>query len=112
MVVVQYHAILRGPSLKISQVRDGMDGIDVIGRITLIGSSKTVETNVGATQVTAAVVEDDTGKIHLNLWRNQIDIVEDGDFVRIENGFVRTFEGQLELNVGGRGRIIVISRDL
>ena len=96
--------------MKIKQIRAGMDKVLVEGRISYIGIKRIVKTRFGEAPVATAVLEDDSGKISLNLWRNQIDLVKEGDVVRIENGFVRTFKDQLELNVGSRGRIIVISR--
>ncbi|MDH5437449.1 MAG: hypothetical protein OEX76_00940 [Candidatus Bathyarchaeota archaeon] len=46
----------------------------------------------------------------LNLWRRQIDLVKEGDLVRVENAFVRAYRNPLELNVGSRGKIVVLSR--
>mgnify|MGYP001082971043 CR=1 FL=1 len=87
-----------------------MDRVSVSGQITYIGIKKIVKTKFGETPVARAILEDETGKIALNLWRGQIDLVKEGDVVQIENGFVRTYQDQLELNVGSRGRIIVLSR--
>ncbi|RLI24465.1 DNA-binding protein, partial [Candidatus Bathyarchaeota archaeon] len=67
-------------------------------------------TRFGPAYVASAVLEDDTGRIILNLWRRQISLVKPGYLVRIENGFIREYRGQLELNVGRTGRIVVLSR--
>jgi len=85
-----------------------MDGVNVTGRITRIGEGRFVETRYGRATVATAVLEDDTGSILLNLWRNQITQVKVGNIVRVENGFARVFRDQLELNVGSRGRIAVL----
>ena len=95
--------------MKIHQIRAGMDRITVSGRISYIGIRKIVKTRFGEAPVARAVLEDDTGKIALNLWRGQIDLVKEGDIVRVENAFVRTYQDQLELNVGSRGRIVLLS---
>lgn len=34
----------------------------------------------------------------------------EGDYIRIEKGFVKSFRDQLELNVGSRGKIVIVSR--
>ena len=88
-----------------------MDRVTVSGRVVYIGIKRIVKTRFGEAPVARAILEDDTGKIALNLWRGQIDLVEEGDVVRIENGFVRTYKDQLELNVGSRGKIVRISRN-
>jgi len=96
--------------LKFDQIRAGMDQITVSGRITYVGIKRIVKTRFGEAPVARAVLEDNTGKIFLNLWRGQIDLVEEGNVIRVENAFVRTYQDQLELNVGSRGRIVVLSR--
>jgi len=96
--------------VKISQIRPGMRGICVTGTIVSIGDVRVVETRYGPARVAQAVLRDESGSIILNLWRGQIDTVRQGDTVRVENAFVRTFRGQMELNVGRDGRISVVRR--
>ena len=95
--------------MKIKQIRAGMDGVTVEGLVSYVGLKRIVKTRFGEAPVATAILEDDSGKISLNLWRNQIGLVKEGNVVRVENGFVRTFKDQIELNVGSRGKIIVIS---
>lgn len=102
--------LLEGFDLKISEIKAGMDGITVTGRIIHIENIRTVQTRYGPAKVALATLEDDTGRITLNLWRDQIDKVLEGDVVRVEHGFIRTFGNRLELNVGRRGKIVVVSR--
>jgi ssDNA-binding replication factor A large subunit len=45
-----------------------------------------------------ALIEDDTGGIILNLWRDQIGQVRVGDRIRVKEGFVKVWKGMLELN--------------
>jgi replication factor A1 len=69
-----------------------------------------VKTRYGEVPLAVATIEDDTGRIKLNLWRNQADMVKVGNFVKIENGFVRSFRNELQLNVGSKGRITIVER--
>jgi len=93
--------------MKIAELRDGMRGINVSGTIVEIGEAKDVQTRYGSARVANAVLEDDSGKIMLVLWEENIDKVAVGDKVRIENGYVTSFRGKLQLNVGRYGRLIV-----
>jgi ssDNA-binding replication factor A large subunit len=43
------------------------------------------------------MVEDSTGQIRLNLWRDQVDQVEDGDLIIIPNAFVHLRLGEKQL---------------
>lgn len=57
--------------------------------------------------VADAVVADETGSIKLTLWNEQIDQVEVGNKVKIENGYVTSFKGEIQLNVGKFGTMTV-----
>ena len=46
--------------------------------------------------------------MRLNLWRWQIDAVRKGDLIMPVNAFTRSFKGNIELNVGRDGKIIVL----
>jgi replication factor A1 len=58
-------------------------------------------------RVADAVVADETGSIKLTLWNEQIDQVNVNDKVKIENGYVTTFRGEIQLNVGKYGKLTV-----
>jgi len=94
--------------MKIADIKPGMDNITVTGRIANIGEKKLVRTKFGDAYFAQAVLEDYTGKIILNLWRGQIEMVKVGAIVTVENGFVSRFKEKLELSVGSRGRIVRI----
>jgi replication factor A1 len=96
--------------VKIGDIRPGMRNLEVSGEIVDIGEEREVKTRFGPATVVAAVLEDETGSIRLNLWRSQIEMVKRGDKITIVNAFVRTFRGNMELNIGGDGRIIVLYR--
>ena len=59
-------------------------------------------------QVADAVIQDDTGTIKLTLWNEQIDQVNIGDTIRIGNGYIRSFRGEIQLNVGRYGTLNVL----
>jgi replication factor A1 len=58
--------------------------------------------------VADAVVADETGSIKLTLWNEQIDQVNVNDKIRIENGYVTSFKGEIQLNVGRYGKLTVL----
>ena len=57
--------------------------------------------------VADAVVADETGSIKLTLWNEQIDQVDVGNKIKIENGYVTSFKGEIQLNVGKFGTMTV-----
>ena len=58
-------------------------------------------------RVATAIVSDDSGKIKLTLWNDQIEQVNVNDNVKVENGYITTFRGEMQLNVGRYGTLTV-----
>jgi len=86
-----------------------MRNLIVVGEIAEIGEARLVETRFGVARVATAILIDETGRVKLNLWRDQINKVKVGNTVRLENAFAREFEGWIELNIGSDGKITVLS---
>jgi replication factor A1 len=57
--------------------------------------------------VADATVADESGKIKLTLWNEQIAQVKVNDKIRIENGYVTSFQGEIQLNVGKFGKLTI-----
>ena len=94
--------------MKIKDVKPGMENITLTVRVVSVSKPKRVATRYGEALVANAIVADDTGEIVLNLWREQVNLVKPGYLIRIENAFARQFKDRIELNVGRRGKIIVL----
>ncbi len=58
--------------------------------------------------VADATVQDETGTIKLTLWNEQIDQVNVNDKIKIENGYITSFKGEIQLNVGKFGKLTVL----
>jgi len=92
--------------MKIYDLKAGMRGITVEGKIESITEPRTVNLRSGGTaQVADAIVSDETGSIKLSLWDDQINTVKQGDKVCIENGYTQEFRGQNSLNIGKYGKL-------
>ena len=59
-------------------------------------------------RVCNATGKDDSGSITLTLWNDDIDKVNVGDTVKIENGWVGEWQGELQLSTGKFGKLEVI----
>jgi replication factor A1 len=96
--------------LKINELRDGMRRVDIEAKV--IQKSETREVRSRYTnetyRVADATIEDETGTVTLTLWNDQIDQVNEGDRVRIENGYMKSFRGELQLNSGKYGTLTVL----
>ena len=58
-------------------------------------------------RVCTAVMSDETGTIKLTLWNDQIEMVKVNDVIRIENGYITSFRGEIQLNAGKFGTLTV-----
>jgi len=51
---------------------------------------------------------DDKNTVTLTLWNEDIERVRMGDKLEVQNGYVTTFRGQMQLNIGLYGRLKVV----
>jgi replication factor A1 len=92
--------------MKISDLRGEQSRVDVEGEVIEKGEVRTVNLRAGGTSTVAdATIKDDTGTIKLSLWGEQINSVDVGDKVKIENGYTKMFRNELSLNIGRYGKL-------
>ena len=93
--------------MKIGELKAGMNGVSIEGTIIDKGSTRSfISRKTGRiVRVAEAKIKDDSGEIILVLWNKQINQVDVGDRVRITNGFVNTYRGNIQLNVGRKGKL-------
>jgi len=96
--------------MKIEELRDGMRRVDVTGKILEVSEPREVRSRYsGRTfRVAEATMSDETGTVKLVLWNEQIDQVKANDTVSIENGYIKSFRGEIQLNVGRYGKLTVL----
>jgi replication factor A1 len=56
----------------------------------------------------ATIIDGNGDSMKLTLWNEQIDLVQNGDWIQIENGYVTSFKGEMQLNVGKFGTMKVV----
>ena len=78
------------------------------GKITEKKEPRDVNTRFGNTRVANATMEDDSGSITLVLWGDEIDKVNEGDTVKIENGFVKEWNNTLQVSAGKFGKMVIV----
>ncbi|MFQ5892281.1 MAG: DNA-binding protein [Candidatus Methanofastidiosia archaeon] len=97
--------------MKIEEVKSGMNNVEVEGVVVDKEKPKKINTRYGPALLSKAKIEDETGGIGLNLWRDQVNLVEMGDKVKIEGAFAKTFKDQLELNLGRDSKVTVLEKE-
>ena len=95
--------------MKIKELHDGMKRVSVEATVTEKADPREVlsrfkdETH----RVATAMIADDTGTIKLTLWNDQINQVNVNDKIKVENGYVTSFRGEIQLNIGRYGTLTV-----
>ncbi|NCN68515.1 MAG: single-stranded DNA-binding protein [Candidatus Altiarchaeum hamiconexum] len=93
--------------MKVSDLRPNA----AVDRIELdveeVGEPRNFSNYRGPGTVATATVKDETGDATLTLWNEQINQVHSGDKVVVEDGFVKTFQGKLQISTGRQGKLTV-----
>ena len=94
--------------MKISELSLGIKmAVNVHAKILEVSEPREVMTRFGAARIATAVIGDESGKINLALWNEQIDSVAVNNTIEIENGYVTEFRGAQQLNIGRYGTLKV-----
>ena len=97
--------------VKISEITDGMNGINLSARILDISDARSFIRKDGSEgHIGNFIVGDETGKIRLTLWDDKTEYLDEFDFdetVDIINAYakVNNFSQAVEINIGSRGTI-------
>lgn len=59
----------------------------------------------GSEKVRNAVLKDSTGEISLVLWGREVELVAEGDQIRIVEGWVKDYKGRPEVSLGRTGKL-------
>ena len=94
---------------EIKDLADGMKRVSVEGKVVEKGDTREVRSKYKdeTYRIADAVIADESGSIKLTLWNEQIEQVNVGDNVKIDNGYVTSFKGEVQLNVGKFGQMTV-----
>jgi hypothetical protein len=100
-----------GPNIStmIQDLRYGMKKVNVEAEILENPKPSAVFTRYGnKANVTNAWIGDETGKVKLCLWNEQVNSITLGDSVQIRNASVTSFKGERQLGLGKSGTITVV----
>jgi replication factor A1 len=96
--------------LQIKDLKNGMRDVSVEAEVVEKSAPRQVLSRYKDEMynVATAVISDGTGSIKLTLWNEQINNVDINDTVKINKGYVTSFKGEIQLNVGKYGTLDVI----
>jgi replication factor A1 len=97
--------------VKIEDLRVGMKKVSVVAEVLETPEPSKVRTQFrDSALVSNAVIGDETGKIMLCLWDQQVNAVSVGKWIEVKNAHVATFKGEKQLRLGKNGTIITLEK--
>lgn len=96
--------------MKIKELKDGTKQVEVTAKVIDKSDIRQVRSRYGneTYKVADALIKDDTGTIKLTLWNEQIEQVNIDDTITIENGYITSFRGEIQLNIGRYGKFSIL----
>ena len=94
--------------MDIAKIQAKQGKIDVEGEIVSKDNPREFEKFGKRIRVCNCKLKDDSGKITLTLWNEEIDKVDVGNNVKIINGYCSEFQGEKQLSAGKFGKLEVI----
>lgn len=91
---------------KIGELEPDMGSVNVFGEVVDVDEVREFENENGDGKVRSVKLGDESGRIRVSLWGDHAEMdLEPGDCLLIEYGYTRERYGEVELNVGYRGKI-------
>ncbi len=97
--------------MKVNELQARMGKVDITLDVTEVGDIREFEKFGNTGKVANAVAKDETGQIKLTLWNEQTGMIKAGQKVKITNGYVGEYQGELQLSTGKFGNLEVIDDD-
>lgn len=91
--------------MKIKDLEPGQGKVEVEAQIIEMSNIREFEKFGRTGRVCNVVIKDDSGKIQLTLWDEQIDNFLVNDTIKVSNGYVKEWQGEKQLSVGKYGKI-------
>jgi replication factor A1 len=91
-----------GGTFKVEDLRDGLTGVSLVGRIIEV-EKREVEVSGLRKNVFSGLLADATGKVNFTSWHDFG--LKEGDLIRVENGYVKSWRGIPQFTFDERGHV-------
>lgn len=92
--------------MKVSELQDKSPVEEITLKITAKEEARDVRG--GTLRVCNATGEDDTGKVVVTLWNDDIEKVKEGDTIKITNGWSQMYNDTMQVSPGRKGTLEVV----
>ena len=95
--------------MKLSELKPRMGKVDIEVEIKSLEEPRTFNKFGKDGRVCNAIISDGESEMKLTLWNEEIDKIKVGAKIKITNGYVNEFQGEMQLTAGRFGKLEVIS---
>lgn len=96
---------------KIKSLKPKQSDVNVEGKIKEVSPAREFQKYGKPGRVANSIIEDDSGEMVLTLWNEDVDKISEGDTVRVKNGYVNEWRGDLQLTAGRAGELEKVDTD-
>ena len=94
--------------MAIKDLQAGQGGANLEVEIVSIEAPREFDKYGKKLKVANAMVKDSSGQIKMSFWNDDIDKIQAGMTIKIENGYVSEFKGEKQLTTGKFGKFMVL----
>ncbi len=96
--------------MQIKDLQPNMGDVDLVLSIVDKQEPRSFEKFGKRGRVCNAVAQDDSGKVTITLWNDDVDVVGVGDKIHLQNGWCSEYKGEKQVSAGRFGKIEVVER--
>jgi len=95
--------------MKIKEIQPNQGNIEVTAQVAQKEAPRTFEKFGKQGKVCNVIIKDESGTIKLTLWNDDIDKINQGDTIKLTNGWCSEYKSEKQLSTGKFGKIEVLS---
>jgi len=95
--------------MKIKDIQPNQGNIEITAEVAQKESPRTFEKFGKQGKVCNVIIKDESGTIKLTLWNEDIDKINQGDTIKLTNGWCSEYKSEKQLSTGKFGKIEVLS---
>ena len=96
--------------MQVKDLKPKQGNVDIVVDVVDVGDTREFQKFGKPGKVATAIAKDETGDIKLTLWNDDIDKVKVGSKIKITNGFVNEWQGEMQLTTGRLGKLEVVGK--
>lgn len=95
--------------MQIKDLSPNKGNVDLVVEAVTVDEPRTFEKFGKEGKVQNVSIKDESGQAKLTLWNEQAETIKEGDKIKITNGYVKEYQGELQISSGKFGKLEVIT---